>query len=293
MGTAVTDSRPADYQAGLIIRRPRLAYRSVQADDIHTVNRPDNLPAVGLEPPGDILGESNISASLNGNTVIVIQVDELAQAQRPGQRSRLRSHSLHKVTVGNDSVSVMVNYLMPRPVVMRRQPPPGNSHPDAIGKTLPQRPGGHFHARDKPILRVPRRPALPLPELLEFLQRQVIAGEVKKSIEHGRGVPGREDKTVPVRPPGVAGVVLQKPVPQHVSHRRHTHGRARMAGVRLLHGVYRQKPHGIDTPFVKIRSGYYRRLLRAAVSLFPHLYPSSALSPSGAGPAWDSNAGAQ
>ncbi|MDP6824830.1 MAG: hypothetical protein QGI95_01715, partial [Dehalococcoidales bacterium] len=66
----------------------------------------------------------------------------------------------------------------------------------------------YFRSRDQSVLRVTRYPAFPLPELFELLQWQVIAGEMKTSIEHGRGMPGREDKPILVWPPKVAEVIL-------------------------------------------------------------------------------------
>ena len=86
----------------------------------------------------------------------------------------------------------------------------------------------HRYAGGKGIFGVARGPALPLAECLEIVQREVISRQVKEAVKKHGTMSGREDKPVPVRPSGIAGVVPQKPGPEDIGHRGRAH---RHAGV--------------------------------------------------------------
>ena len=134
---------------------------------------------------------------------------------------------------------------MTRAVVTCRQPALGNSHAHTVGEPLPERSGGHLKAGNNPIFRVAGCPAAPLAKLLDVIQRQVIAGQVQQRIEHCRRVATGKNKTVAVWPFGVLRVVLEKPVPEDVSHRCGAKRSSRMAGIGLLYRINRQKPYRV------------------------------------------------
>ena len=56
----------------------------------------------------------------------------------------------------------------------------------------------------------------------------------------------RQHEAVAVGPDGVLRVEAQEALPQGISHGSHGHGRARVAGVGLLHCVHRQGADGGD-----------------------------------------------
>ena len=255
VGTPVADDGPADYQAGATLLPLGHAYCRVHTLGIHPVNGTDDVPAVGLEPLGHVLGEGDVGVAFYRYVVVVVQVDQFAQAQRARQGGRLRGDSLLQVAVGDDDVGVVVDNFVFGSVVMVGQPPLGHGHPYPVSKPLAQGAGGHFHAGGQAVLWVARCLAAPLSEALQLLQGQVVAGEVKESIQHRRGVARRQDEPVPVRPLGVVGIVLQESVPQHVGHRRRAHGSSRVAGVGLLYRVHRQEPHGVDAKLIKASTG--------------------------------------
>jgi hypothetical protein len=62
-----------------------------------------------------------------------------------------------------------------------------------------------------------------------------------------------ENKAVAIGPGRVGGIVAQIVLPEFVDSGRQTHGRTRVAGIRLLHGVNRQSADGIDAQQVEIR----------------------------------------
>src|SRR5439155_9867364 len=54
-----------------------------------------------------------------------------------------------------------------------------------------------------------------------------------------------------IEPAGIARIVLEQARPQHVRHRCGTERKARMAAVRLLHRIHREKTHGVDAELIK------------------------------------------
>jgi len=68
-----------------------------------------NMPAVSLEAFAAILREGEVCGTLDGDAVVIIDVDQVAQAQMAGQRSRLRRHTFHQVAVRDDSIDIVVD----------------------------------------------------------------------------------------------------------------------------------------------------------------------------------------
>jgi len=66
--------------------------------------------------------------------------------------------------------------------------------------------------------------ALPLAEVKEFREREVISREVKETVKQHGSMTGGKDEPVPVEPGWMAGVVLQEPGPEHISHGSSAHG---------------------------------------------------------------------
>jgi hypothetical protein len=79
-------------------------------------------------------------------------------------------------------------------------------------------------------------------ELLQLLQRQVVAGEVQQRVDQHRPVAVGQHEAVAVEPLRIGRVVLQVAVPQGDGDVRHAHGRAGVARVGLLHRVHGQRP---------------------------------------------------
>ena len=131
---------------------------------------------------------------------------------------------------------------------------------------------------------------------LEVLERDGIAGQVQQRVQQHAGVAGAQHEAVAVGPVGMGRRVAQEAGPQHVGHRRRAHRGARVAGVRLLDGVDRERPDRVDrragrvsvarvmdaTPVGRLRrlarSGHCRREVVAAPDYppcVPHLAPTS------------------
>ena len=103
------------------------------------------------------------------------------------------------------------------------------------------------------VLRVARGHAAPLTEILEFLQREIVAGQVEQGIEEHRTVAGAEDKPVAVGPVGVSRTETQVSAPERQRGSCHAHWQARMSRIGGLHSVQGQHSNSVDHIFFQFR----------------------------------------
>ena len=173
-----------------------------------------------------------------------------------------------------NAIHVVIEQLEPRTIEMRRQPTLGDRHADAVGNALAERPGGGLDARGQAVFRMAGSLAAELAEILDLIQRHcrlaedfalgtdcLDAGQMKQGIEQHGSVSVGEHETVAVWPDRVFRVVAQKLLPQTVGDRGQRHRCARMAGIRLLHGVHRKSADGVDTQLIELRTGGGDRLV--------------------------------
>ena len=235
-----------------IERRPlglRLRVRDRLAQQIEVVRVVDvlHVPALRLEPLRPVLGERDRRRAVDRDVVVVVEVDELAEPERAGDRRRLVRDAFHQVAVGRRCSrrggrrSRRTAGCSARRGTARRSP-----KPTPFAKPWPSGPGRHLDARRVMHLRMARRLRLPLPEALQLLEREVVAGEVQRRVLEDARVAGAEDEAVAVGPLRVRRVVVHHLRVEEVRERRERHRRARMAGVRLLHRVHRERADGVD-----------------------------------------------
>ncbi len=247
------DDRPAADQARAIARRPRPRQRPGHRRRVVPVD-PLHLPAIGGEARRHVLAEAEVRRPIDRDVIVIVEVDELAEPEVPGQARRLRRHALHQVTVADDRVGAMIDDLQPRPVVGRRQEALRQRHPDARREPGPERTRGHLHPDRVPVLRVPRRLRAPLAKALQLRQRQVVAAQVQQRVQQHRAVPGAQYKPVTVWPQRRLRVVYEELPPQHAAHHCGAHRHPRVPRVGRLNGVNRQRLDRIDD--LRQRSGW-------------------------------------
>ena len=63
------------------------------------------MPAEGDEAGGDVLGEGDGGVAVDGDAVVVVQRDQLAQAPVARQRARLVADAFHVAPVAQQAVS--------------------------------------------------------------------------------------------------------------------------------------------------------------------------------------------
>jgi hypothetical protein len=90
----------------------------------------------------------------------------------------------------------------------------------------------------------------------EFAQRFVFglnslhASEMQHGIEPHRGMPVGQRKAIAIGSDRIVGVEPEKTLPQDIDHRCKCHGRARMTGSGLLHGIDRKGATSIDAKLI-------------------------------------------
>ena len=104
-----------------------------------------------------------------------------------------------------------------------------------------------------------RRLALPLPELLEVIESEIVAGEVENAVQQHRRVSGRQHEAVAIGPARIGGVVAEMPGPEDVGEGSKRHRSARMARVRFLDGIHGEDSDRVDAEiFERLAGGSWR-----------------------------------
>ncbi len=206
-----------------------------------------DVPAIGLEALALVLGrERERGRTVDRDVVVVVDVDETAEREMPGDRRGLVGDAFHQVAVGADRVDPGVDDLVVWPVVAIGEKALCDRHADAVPEPLAERPCRRLDAGCVPELRVTGRARPPLPELTQVVEREVVAREMQRGILEHAGMPRREDEPVPARPVRVGRVVPHHVAVEEIRQRRECHCRAGVAGIRLLHGIHRERPNRVD-----------------------------------------------
>ena len=182
----------------------------------------------------------------------------LPRPEVAGERAGLGGDALHQVAVAREHVGVVVDDRVARAVEARRQVRLGDGHADGVGEPWPSGPVVASTPGREVALRVAGRAAAPLPEALELVEREVVAGQVQQGVEQHRAVPGRQHEAVAVRPAGIGRVVPQEARPEHVGHRRGAHRQPGMARVGLLDGVDGEEADRVDRQRVELRCRHWK-----------------------------------
>ena len=230
----------------------RLFDRLADGGEIRTVLDRERLEAEGRHALFHVFGKGEVGAALDGNVVAVVEHDELVEGERACEREDFGGDALHHAAVAAEGKGVVIDDGEIRLVEDGGEVRFSNRHADCHAHAGAQRPCRSFHALRMAVLGMAGRQGAVLAEVLEVVERQPVAEEVQQGIEHGGAVPGGEDEAVAVRPVWILAVVLHVVRPEFVSDRGCAERQARMAGVRLLHGVRRKCTDRIHTGGVDI-----------------------------------------
>ena len=96
-------------RVGLSRRLARLQQRGVDRVDVVAVDVADHVPAVGLEALRGVVGEPAFDLAVDGDAVVVVEGDQLAQAQGAGQRADFVRDAFHQAAVAEEGVGVVVD----------------------------------------------------------------------------------------------------------------------------------------------------------------------------------------
>ena len=176
------------------------------------------VPTICREALHGVFGISQRRRAVQRDEVVVVQKDQLAQTQMPGQRRCFRGDTLHQVAVTDDGIGVMVDRGDVGAVVGGRQKCLGDGHADRVGCALTQWSGADFDTRGNAHFGVPGGHRPPLPEALELVHWHFIPSQMQQPIEEHRAVTGRQHEAVAIGPMRITRVERQKAGEQHVRH---------------------------------------------------------------------------
>ena len=213
----------------------------VDGFDVVAVDMRDDVPAIRFEPARRVVGEPTARLSVDRDAVVVVENRKLPQAPRAGKRTGFVRDAFHHAAVAGERVGAVVDDVVARPVEFRRQQPFAQGHPHRVGEPLAERPRRRFHPWRDTELRMSGRLRVQLAEVSQFVEREVVTGEVQQRVQQHRAVAVGEDETVAVRPLRVRGIVAQVPMPQGDRDLGHAHRHARMAAFRGLDGIHGER----------------------------------------------------
>ena len=163
-----------------------LLHGSVQRLAIVAVGHVQHLPTVALEAPGDVVATRQVGAAFDGDAVVVEEADELAELQMAGERRRFVRDALHEIAIAGDEPGVVVHQRVLCGVETRCQVRFGQRHADRVGHALSQRSGGGFDTGGVVHLGMTWGLAVPLPEVLQVVEAQVVTRKVQQAVQQHR-----------------------------------------------------------------------------------------------------------
>ncbi len=211
-----------------------------------------NTPAVSGKARRYVVGDRNFCAALDCDAIVVPDPHQLAEPKMSGERGCLGAHSLHEIAVRAQDPGPMVDHGGCRGIEPGREVSLGQCHADRRGNTLSERARRHLGSGHDLDFGMAGSLGCPLPEILDFVEIEVVTHQVEHAVEQCRGMAAGQHETVAVRPLRVLRIVLEKLRIEHVGNRRETHGCARMPRVRLFDRVDGEGADGGDGELINI-----------------------------------------
>ena len=132
---------------------------------IMAVHIGNDVPAEALKTFDDVIAEPAAHRSVDGDPVIIVQANQLAQAPVACQRARFVGDALHQTAVTKKDVGVMIDDGKTGTIKAGSQCAFGQRHTNTIGQALPQRSSGGFHAGCQAVLGMPWSARTQAPEI--------------------------------------------------------------------------------------------------------------------------------
>ena len=161
VGRAVADHRLHDDHGRLVGHGLRLLDGLAEAVQVVHVGYVLHMPAVRLEALAHVFAERQVGVAVDGDGVVVVEIDQLAQLEEARDGGGFGGHAFHEVAVGAEGVGIVVHDVVAGLVEALGQPALGQGHAHAVAEALAQRPGGGLDAGSVAVLGVARRRASP------------------------------------------------------------------------------------------------------------------------------------
>ena len=150
MGTAIAYMSPHQQERWAVFLGLRLSQGGGHVLRVVAIRHRAGMPPICFKPLADIFSERKIRCASQRDVVLIIKIDELAQAKVSRERSCFRSHPFHQIAIRDKRISVVIDQIMTRAVISSRQPCLGDGHAHAVAETLPERTGRNLDARRMP-----------------------------------------------------------------------------------------------------------------------------------------------
>jgi hypothetical protein len=201
-------------------------------------------PPVRLVARADVLGEREARGAVDGDAVVVVEEDQVVEAEVPREARRLGGDTLHQVAVGADAEHARRGDAARLPCASS-QHAKRRGHADRVGDALTERARGGLDARREPRLGMPGRACPPLAKTLQLVEGQIEARHVEQPVKQHRGVAAGEDESISIGPARLLRVVAEMAGPDLERDGGERHGRAGVPGGRLLHAVHGEHLKGL------------------------------------------------
>jgi hypothetical protein len=244
VGASKADGGSRDQDRGTIGLGAGRLEGAVQAVHVLAVDALD-LPALRFEPRRHVLAEGDGGGPVDGHPVVVVENDQVAESQMPGQGGGLVADALHQVTVAGEGVDPVVTGPLALAGEACAGHPSGQGHADGVGEALPERTRGHLDAGCIPMLRVPGSDGAELPERLDVGQRELEAEQVEQRVEQHRRVAAGEHEAIAQGPGGIARIEAEMVVPEQEGRSRQPHRCTQVTDPGALHGVDGEAADGV------------------------------------------------
>lgn len=104
------------------------------------------VPSVCLHTLVDILSEGTVGVTVNGDVVVIVDGNQVAQLQVTGEGSSLAGNTLHVASITHEDICVVVNKLESGLVELSSSVLLGNGKTNSVSKTLAERASGDLNA---------------------------------------------------------------------------------------------------------------------------------------------------
>ena len=116
IGTGRGDVAAQDQQARAIGDRDRIVQRDLKSVAIvGDLTEVLDMPAVRLEPQTNVVAIGERGIAIDGDVVVVVDADQVAEALVPGQRSGFVTDAFHEATVASNHEGAVVHHVGPEP----------------------------------------------------------------------------------------------------------------------------------------------------------------------------------
>ena len=122
----------------------------------------------------------------------------------------------------------------------------GEGEPDRVRDPLAERAGGGLDAGGVADFGMSGCLALPLPEVLDVVERQTVAAQVECRVEEHRRVADTEYNAITIGPVRIGRIVLEMRVIERIREWRERHRCAGVSGLSRLYRIHGKGADGVD-----------------------------------------------